>query len=64
MVKAESIYGTKEVCRYDAEDLSSWEGETRAYRAERLFQLESGMSVEFTKENDMMIHIWSNYERL
>lgn len=44
-------------------EISSWPGEIRAYSAERLFQIESGMPVEFATENDMLIHIWSNYSR-
>ena len=44
-------------------EISSWAGEIRAYSAERLFQIESGMPVQFATENDMLIHIWSNYKR-
>lgn len=44
-------------------EISSWQGEIRAYSAERLFQIESGMPVEFATENDMLIHILSNYSR-
>lgn len=43
--------------------ISSWTGETAAYSAERDFQIESGMSAQFENEEDMMIYIWSNYER-
>ena len=47
----------------DESVISSWAGETTAYSAERLFQVESGMPVQFVSEEDMMIHIWSNYSR-
>ena len=43
--------------------ISSWSGETAAYSAERDFQMESGMSVQYENEEDMMIHIWSNYKK-
>lgn len=43
--------------------ISSWTGEYKAYNAERLFQIESGMPVEFTNVDDMLVHIWSNYNR-
>ncbi len=44
-------------------EISSWSGETRAYSAERIFQIESRMPVQFATENDMLIHIWSNYKK-
>lgn len=44
-------------------EISSWPGEIRAYSAERLFQIESCMPVQFATENDMLIHIWSNYKK-
>ena len=47
----------------DESIISSWTGETTAYGAERLFQIESGMPVQFTNEEDMMIHIWGNYSQ-
>lgn len=43
--------------------ISSWPGEIRAYSAERAFQLKIGLPLQFKSEEDMMIHIWSNYER-
>ena len=43
--------------------ISSWTGEMTAYSAERLFQIESGMSVQFASEEEMLVHIWSNYNR-
>lgn len=47
----------------DESIISSWTGEIKAYSAERLFQIESGMPVQFASEEDMMVHIWSNYSR-
>lgn len=47
----------------DQSIISSWTGETKAYSAERLFQIKSGMPVQFTTEEDMMIFIWSNYSK-
>lgn len=46
----------------DERTISSWSGETSAYNAERLFKIESGMPVQFESEEDMMVHIWSNYK--
>lgn len=43
--------------------ISSWTGETSAYSAEREFQLFKGMETQFATEDDMMVHIWSNYNR-
>ena len=34
---------------------------TVAYSSERLFQIEAGMPVDFMSEDDMLVHIWSNY---
>lgn len=47
----------------DESIISSRIGETTAYTAERLFQIESGMPVQFVNEDDMMIHIWGNYSK-
>lgn len=41
--------------------ISSWIGETSAYEAEREFQLLKGFETQFISEEDMMVHIWSNY---
>ena len=41
--------------------ISSWVGETSAYEAEREFQLFKGFETQFISEEDMMVHIWSNY---
>ena len=43
--------------------ISSWTGETRAYSAERRFQMAKGGHVDFANEDDMMVHIWTNYRR-
>ena len=43
--------------------ISSWSGEIRAYSAERLFQKQSGMLLDFLSEEDMLVHIWRNYNR-
>lgn len=37
--------------------------DTVAYSSERLFQIESNIPVQFESEDDMMVHIWSNYNR-
>ncbi|MDE6950230.1 MAG: hypothetical protein K2P64_04850, partial [Lachnospiraceae bacterium] len=42
--------------------ISSRVGEYKAYSAERLFQVEAGMPVEFMSEEDMLVHIWNNYK--
>ncbi len=58
--------GTHAIDYYNGIDeniIASWTGETKAYNAERLFQIESGMSVQFESEEDMMVHIWSNYSK-
>ncbi len=36
---------------------------TVAYSSERLFQIESNIPVQFESEDDMMVYIWSNYNR-
>lgn len=37
--------------------------EIRAYSAERQFQINSGMPVDFASEDDMLVHIYNNYDR-
>ena len=49
--------------KIDVNVISSWTGETRAYSAERKFQIASGGPVDFEKEEDMMTHIMKNYKR-
>ena len=50
--------------KIDVNVISSWTGETRAYSAERKFQIASGGPVDFEKEEDMMTHIMKNYKSL
>lgn len=45
------------------EKISSWEGEIKAYTAEHHFQKASGLAVQFTNEDDIKIHVWSNYKK-
>ena len=45
------------------EQISSWEGEIRAYTAEHHFQKASGLAVQFTDEEEIKVHVWSNYKR-
>ena len=59
----EGVHAMDFINGVDESVISSWSGETSAYSAERLFQLESGMQVQFVSEEDMMVHIWSNYKK-
>ena len=59
----EGVHAMDFINGVDESVISSWSGETSAYNAERLFQLESGMPVQFESEEDMMVHIWSNYKK-
>ena len=59
----EGVHAMDFINGVDESVISSWSGETSAYSAERLFQLESGMQVQFESEEDMMVHIWSNYKK-
>ena len=59
----EGVHAIDFINGVDESVISSWSGETSAYSAERLFQLESGMQVQFESEEDMMVHIWSNYKK-
>lgn len=45
----------------DESIISSQIGEVHAYSAERTFQIESGIPIQFENEDDMMVHIWRNY---
>ena len=45
------------------ENISSIEGEFRAYKAEHLFQRAAKLPVEFANEDDIKIHLWINYRR-
>jgi hypothetical protein len=44
-------------------NIKTWPGEIRAYRAEREFQIKSNRPVDFANDNDLLVHVWSNYER-
>lgn len=59
----EGVHAMDFINGIDERTISSWSGETSAYNAERLFQIESGMPVQFESEEDMMVHIWSNYKK-
>ncbi len=43
--------------------ISSWVGEIKAYNAERVFQIQAGLPVEFMSEKDILVHVWKNYMR-
>ena len=43
--------------------ISSWEGEIKAYTAEHHFQKASGLAVEFANEDEIKVHVWSNYRK-
>lgn len=47
----------------DPKEINTWPGEIRAYRAEREFQIKSGREVTFLNDNDLLVHVWSNYKR-
>ncbi len=42
--------------------ISSWNGEIRAYIAEHHFQKAAGLTIEFVNEDDIRVHVWSNYK--
>ena len=44
-------------------NIRTWPGEIRAYKAEREFQIKTKREVTFKNENDLLVHVWSNYER-
>ena len=44
-------------------NIRTWPGEIRAYKAEREFQIKTNRPVDFPNENDLLIHVWRNYER-
>lgn len=43
--------------------ISSWDGEIKAYTAEHHFQKASGLAVQFTNEDEIRVHVWSNYKK-
>ena len=45
------------------EQISSWEGEIRAYTAEHHFQKASGLAIQFVNEDEIQVHVWSNYKK-
>ncbi len=45
------------------EVISSWTGEIKAYTEERFFQIASGLKVDFENIDDMLVHIWSEYNK-
>ena len=45
------------------ERISSWDGEIKAYMAEHHFQKASGLAIEFTNEDEIKVHVWSNYKK-
>ena len=44
------------------EIISSWDGEIKAYTAEHHFQKASGLAVQFADEEEIKMHVWSNYK--
>ncbi len=44
-------------------NIRTWPGEIRAYKAEREFQIKTNRPVDFINENDLLVHVWKNYER-
>ena len=46
-----------------AEIVGGWEGEIRAYKAEREFQIRTNRPLEFVNEDDIKVHVWMNYPR-
>ena len=47
----------------DERIISSWSDEKGAYSAEQDFQISKGQESQFPTEEDMMVHIWSNYRK-
>ena len=43
--------------------ISGWEGEIKAYTAEHHFQKASGLLIQFSNEDDISVHVWSNYKK-
>lgn len=44
-------------------NIRTWPGEIRAYKAEREFQIKTKRPLDFKTENDLLVHVWKNYER-
>ena len=45
------------------EKTSSWDGEIKAYTAEHHFQKAAGLPVQFANENEIKVHVGSNYKK-
>ena len=45
------------------ENIRTWPGEIRAYKAEREFQIKTNRKLDFETEDDLYVHVWKNYER-
>ena len=45
------------------ETISSWDGEIKAYTEEHFFQKASGLAVQFANEDEIKVHVWSNYRK-
>lgn len=48
----------------NVDEIRTWDGEIRAFSAERNYQIKSGMEVQFPNEDDLKVFVWKNYERL
>jgi len=46
-----------------SEEIGGWPGELRAYRAEHEFQIKAGLTIEYANDDDICVHVWSNYDR-
>ena len=44
-------------------EISSWDGEIRAYTAEHFFQKAKGIQADFSDEDDIMVYVWRYYEK-
>ena len=44
-------------------NIKTWSGEIRAYKAERDFQIKTKRKLDFATEDDLYVHVWSNYKR-
>ena len=47
----------------NVKNIRSWNGEIRAYRAEREFQIKTKRKLDFENDDDLLVHVWKNYER-
>ena len=44
-------------------EILTWPGEIRAYKAEREFQIKTKRRVDFPNEDDLLVHVWKNYDK-